>query len=88
MNYQQAKIGKELAIRQYDSEWWKGKPATLLCGIQLLTAELIMPFDVFQEAVEKCLGRPVFTHEFGMNVDGLLEEYLQSIGMKPKGEGQ
>lgn len=23
-----------------------------------------MPFDVFHEAIEKTLGRPVFTHEF------------------------
>ena len=33
-----------------------------------------MPFDVFHEAVEKSLGRPVFTHEFGLNRDGMMKE--------------
>ena len=33
-----------------------------------------MPFDVFHKAVEETLGRPVFTHEFGLNLDGLCKE--------------
>ena len=33
-----------------------------------------MPFGVFHEAVEKTLGRPVYTHELGFNVDGLKKE--------------
>jgi hypothetical protein len=41
---------------------------------------LCMPFDVFHEAVEKTLGRPVWTHEFGLNFDGLKAELL---GEKP-----
>jgi hypothetical protein len=31
---------------------------------------------VFHEAVEKSLGRPVFTHEFGLNYDGICDEFL------------
>jgi hypothetical protein len=31
---------------------------------------------VFQEAVEKSLGRPVFTHEFGLNYQGICKEVL------------
>ena len=38
--------------------------------------ELCCPFDVFREAVEKSLGRPVFTHEFGLNYDGIVAEFL------------
>lgn len=35
-----------------------------------------MPFEVFHEAVEECLGRPVFTHEFGLDREGLQSELL------------
>ena len=35
-----------------------------------------MPFGVFHEAVEKTLGRPVFTHELGLNLVGLKAELL------------
>ena len=35
---------------------------------------LCMPFSVFHEAVEKTIGRSVFTHEFGLNLDGLKNE--------------
>ena len=35
-----------------------------------------MPFNVFHEAIESVLARPVFTHEFGANHDGLIEELL------------
>lgn len=41
---------------------------------QMNTPRLCMPFDVFHEAVEHALGRPVFTHEFGLNYKGLLAE--------------
>lgn len=33
-----------------------------------------VPFDIFHEAIEKTLGRPVFTHEFGLNREGLKKE--------------
>ena len=33
-----------------------------------------MPFDLFHKSIEAALGRPVFTHEFGMNRDGLTRE--------------
>jgi hypothetical protein len=45
----------------------------------MVTEELCCPFDVFHQAVEKTLGRPVFTHEFGMNPDGI---YFELIGEK------
>ena len=37
---------------------------------------LCMPFDVFHQAVEKTLGRPVYTHEFGLNYEGIKAELL------------
>ncbi len=35
-----------------------------------------MPFDVFHKAIEEALGRPVWTHEFGLNWDGLWLELM------------
>lgn len=35
---------------------------------------LCMPFDVFHKAITEALGRPVYTHEFGLNRDGLRKE--------------
>lgn len=69
-------IGKEKAIELYKSEWWKGKSNRDIAGFQLFVKELCCPFSVFHEAVEKSLNRPVYTHEFGLNLDGIIEEFL------------
>ena len=69
-------IGREQAIQLYETEWWTGKSYREIAFCQLFTAELMCPFDVFHDAVEKSLGRPVFTHEFGLNYDSLCEEFL------------
>lgn len=72
----QQSIGREKAIALYNSEWWKGLDHRAIAKFQLFTAELSMPFEVFHEAIEKTLGRPVFTHEFGLNYDGIVLEFL------------
>ena len=41
---------------------------------------LCMPFEIFHEAMEKTLGRGVYTHEFGFNTEGLKAELY---GNKP-----
>jgi hypothetical protein len=69
-------IGKENAIQLYHSNWWENLSYREIAGVQLFIAELCCPFDVFHEAVEKSLGRPVFTHEFGLNYSGICEEFL------------
>jgi len=69
-------IGKEQAIQFYETEWWKDKSYREIAFYQLFTAELMCPFNVFHEAVEKSLGRPVSTIEFGLNYDGLCKEFL------------
>ena len=48
---------------------------------QLTQDKLCMPFQVFHEAIEATLGRPVYTHEFGLNYEGLGRELFQ--GGKP-----
>jgi hypothetical protein len=69
-------IGKENAIELYHSNWWEKLSYREIAGVQLFITELSCPFDVFHEAVEKSLGRPVFTHEFGLNYSGICEEFL------------
>ena len=69
-------IGKEKAIQLYNTNWWEGLSYREIAEFQLFTTELCCPFDVFHEAVEKSLGRPVFTHEFGLNYQGICEEFL------------
>lgn len=69
-------IGKEKAIELYKSGWWKGKTDREIARFQLFTGELCCPFDIFHKAIEASLGRPVFTHEFGLNYDGLVQEFL------------
>ena len=72
----QQNIGREKAIALFNSGWWNGRPAREIAKFQLFTAELSMPFDVFHKAIEESLGRPVFTHEFGMDLDGIILEFL------------
>lgn len=67
-------IGKEKAVALAESNWWEGLSPRVIATFQFHTKELCMPFGLFHKAVEETLGRPVFTHEFGMNYEGLLAE--------------
>jgi hypothetical protein len=67
-------IGKEKAIELFESKWWENRTHQEIAKFQLLTAELCCPFGVFHEALEKSLDRPVYTHELGMNYEGLVQE--------------
>lgn len=43
---------------------------------QLYQKRLCMPFDVFHEAMEKVLDRPILTHEFGSKgTSGMIREF-------------
>ncbi len=66
---------KKQAIAFHDSEAWKAWSVLDRALFQLQEPLLCMPFAVFQEAVEKALGRPVFTHEFAFGGrERMLEE--------------
>lgn len=69
---------KEQAIQLADSKWWEGVSDHDIVMFQLFEEKLCMPFGRFHEAVEKALGRSVWTHEFAF--DGLKQEFL---GDKP-----
>jgi len=67
---------KDEAIQLANSAFWEGMSYRDRAMFQLFQPLLCMPFGVFHEAMEKALGRPVFTHEFGLNHDGLQAELL------------
>lgn len=69
-----SEITKAMAIDLYESGFWKEMTHEQRAWFQMHERRLCMPFGVFHEAVEQTLGRPVFTHEFGLNHDGLLRE--------------
>jgi hypothetical protein len=67
-------LTKEQAVRMAGSNWLADMSHRDIAMFQMHEPLLCMPFDVFHEAVEKALGRPVWTHEFGMNWDGIAKE--------------
>lgn len=67
---------KNEAMALYESKFWEQMSFRDRAMFQMFEDLLCMPFDVFHEAIEKALGRPVFTHEFGLNREGLRRELL------------
>lgn len=75
-------LTKEQAIELAESGAWKEMNLRQRAEFQILQNKLCMPFDVFHEAVEKTLERPVYTHEFSsLGHDGLIAELFE--GKKP-----
>lgn len=68
---------KEAAIELGKSEFWKDMTQRQIAEFQMTEPKLCMPFDIFHKAMEDTLGRPVFTHEFGLNFDGLKKELFE-----------
>ncbi len=69
-------MNREQAIALYESGFWKDMSLEDRARFQLFEPRLCMPFGVFQEAVEKTLDRPVYTHEFGAsNIAALRAEF-------------
>jgi hypothetical protein len=66
-------LTREEAIAFHDANRWQLMTQEELAVFQLNQQFLAMPFPVFHEAVEKLLGRPVWTHEFA-DSESLLAE--------------
>lgn len=64
----------EEAISLFESGAWKEWTPLQRAAFQMIQDKLCMPFSVFHESITTALGRPVFTHEFGLNRDGLMQE--------------
>jgi hypothetical protein len=68
-------LTREQAIAFHDSKAYETMSLRDRAIFQINQPLLCMPFDVFHEAIEKSLGRPVFTHEF-VNADALRKELM------------
>ena len=69
-------ITQKEAIKIYNSKVWKKWSDFKKVKVQLFQNSLLMDFSEFHRAVEKILDRPVYTHEFGLNRTGLIQEFL------------
>ena len=65
---------KEQAIELANSKFWENMTSREIAEFQISEDKLCMPFEIFHEALEKTIGRPVFTHELGLNLEGIREE--------------
>ena len=74
-------LTKEQAIVFSESYIWEDWNYRQRAEFQMLQEKLCMPFSIFYEAIKKTLNRPVYTHEFGFNYDGLMGELF--LGHEP-----
>ena len=77
----------EETISKYpDYKWWRSDDPVEIAKYQIFETILMTDFSKFHEGIEKLLGRPVYTHEFGLNYDGLKEEAKKAIALLNSGE--
>jgi hypothetical protein len=76
MHPMQKSIGRARARALAETKWWLVQTPREIARIQLFTAEQCMPFPLFHRAMELSLRRPIMLHEFGLNVEGLIQEFL------------
>lgn len=69
-------LTKEQAIAFAEAKMYELMDDNQKVSFQLFQERLCMPFDVFHEAITKVLGRPVYTHEFGLDYDSIVSEFL------------
>ena len=69
-------LTEKQAIAFANSGVWKEWTDEQIVRFQLFQKKLCMDFSRFHQAIEAVLERPVYTHEFGLNYDGIVKEYL------------
>ena len=68
------------AMQKYEgNHWWESKDPVEVAKYQVFEDILMTDFSTFHEGVEKLVGRPVYTHEFGLNVEGVRAEAREAI---------
>jgi hypothetical protein len=74
-----AQLTREEAIACHENGHWKEWGLLTRALFQLHQEFPCMPISVFHEAVEKTLGRPVFTHEFSTAGAECLKDEILSL---------
>ena len=67
-------MNEDEAIKLSETKFWESMSPRDIAAFQLNEDRLCMPFGIFHDAVEKTLGRSVYTHEFAFNRSGLIAE--------------
>lgn len=68
-------LTKKQAINLHNSKFWESWDDRKIAEFQMMQDLLCVPFSRFHEAMEKTLGRSVWTHEFASsNRDKLMAE--------------
>ena len=57
-----------------DNKWWLSEDPKVIGYHQLFEEVLLVSFSKFHEGIEKLLGRPIWTHEFGLNLNKVRED--------------
>ncbi len=70
-------LTKEQAINFAESKAFSNMSYREIAEFQINQKKLCIPFNIFHEAVEKTIKRPVFSHEFGLNSDGIKAEIME-----------
>ncbi len=64
-----------------DNHWWNLEDKAMIGYYQLMEGTLVVNFRDFHEGLGKLLDRPVWTHEMGLNWEGLKEEAQEAMGL-------
>jgi len=75
---------KDEATAKAESRWYEGKSPQEIVEFQLCEDKLCMPLELYQEALEKVLSRPVYTSEY-KETEKLIAEYEAVSGKNLQG---
>ena len=78
-------MDREEAIEVANTHWWINKTPKEIVEFQLYEDKLCMPYNLYQQAIIKVLGRSVFTHEFARPENLQREFEKKSPKQTPKG---
>lgn len=67
------------------NKWWESEDPLQVALYQIFEPTLLVDFSLFHQGLEELLDRPVFTHELGLNYEGLKREAELSIERFQKG---
>lgn len=91
MNNQEREERLQATRAKYgDNHWWVSDDPHVLAYFQInepiLCIDGAAPFQRFYAAIERLLGRPVQTFEFGLNIEGLRAEAEAAYHGTPYGD--
>ena len=74
MKWSKSDYIKKVMKKYGDNNWWLSGDPVEVAKNQIFEDILLVPFSTFHKGMEMLLGRPVWTHEFGLSWDKLQAE--------------